>query len=117
MTLPVVGLVADCAGNCESSGVNALQPANRFRQRPQFTADTAQNDHFQTPGVIDVNVHRRDHLPAVVVLKREQFFHQMRLVVIVDERKRGGHRFIGVEGFVRERLPNQMANRFAPGCE
>lgn len=110
--------VLGCFGQGQFPRVDALQPSQRGSELSQLSARPLENDHLHAAIVIEVNVHRRDHLPGVPVLQLKEFLDEVRPVVIVNQREGRGHGpVVALEGVACESLPQQLADGLAAGRE
>lgn len=71
---------------------------------------TLHDDHFKAIIVIKMNVSCSQYHGPGVVLGLGQFLGKIGYMVVVDQGKRADDRFIGVDGFCKKRLANQVAH-------
>ncbi len=77
----------------------------------ELVGATSQDNHLEAVVVIEVDVERRAHLFAKLVLRCGQTFGELADMVIVDERKRAGGRHAARELYARNLGARQIAQK------
>src|SRR5262245_48245524 len=101
-------------GDDQLSGADPLQAAKLRCKIAQHLCPPAQEDYLETVVVVQVDVTARDNDVRVFVLQLQQPIGQLGPMMVIDQSQRGGaFAGVGLPGFVREALAQELPDRFA----